>query len=135
MTNTPSTRYLEARGRRKTAVARVRLTTGAGTAMINEKKLEQYFQLPRDQRKVWAPFTAAVLEPKKYNLSVHVVGGGISAQAEAVRHGVARAIVLMEASSKVKLRAAGYLTRDSRMVERKHYGLKKSRRAPSWSKR
>lgn len=145
MTNTPATtktkaklspsRYLEGVGRRKTAVARVRLTQGAGEVKVNDRKLTDYFQASQQQKKVLSPFEAAALEAKKFNLSVHVVGGGVNAQAEAVRHGLARAIVIFQEDTKKKLREAGYLTRDSRMVERKHYGKKKARRSPQWSKR
>ncbi|MBI2623561.1 MAG: 30S ribosomal protein S9 [Candidatus Liptonbacteria bacterium] len=126
--------YVEAVGRRKTAVARVRLTKGKGEVTVNGRALEAYFPLPR-----WRSFLLAPLERLKMrdavNVSAKVQGGGPSGQAEAVRHGIARAIVLQSPEMKVQLRAFGFLTRDPRMVERKKYGLKKARRAPQWAKR
>ena len=128
-------RYVEGVGRRKTAIARVRVTSGQGRTTVNERAVKDYFTLLRDQQMILAPFKELSLDAAKYNLSVHVVGGGHSAQAEAVRHGLSRALVTMDETVKKKLRTAGFLTRDPRMVERKHYGLKKARRAPQWSKR
>ncbi len=126
-------RYIETIGRRKTSVARVRLTKGSGTVTVGEKTLDQYFQLPRLRELVTSPFTK--LQLTEFNVSAKVEGGGINAQAEAIRLGIARALVKKDESLKKKLRTLGYLTRDSRAVERKKYGLKKARRAPPWSKR
>ena len=126
-------RYTEAIGRRKTAIARVRLTKGKGAFTVAGKKFEEYFQLPRLREMIAAPFEK--LQMKEYDAEIKVVGGGIAAQAEAARLGIARALVKLDEDSKKKLRALGFLTRDPRMVERKKYGLKKARRAPQWSKR
>ena len=127
-------KYFEGVGRRKTSIARVRIMEGAGKVIINGKETEAYFSLPRLRSKVSAPFTALSIGDK-LDASVKVVGGGIASQAEAIRHGIARALVVFDPSFKKRLRAEGFLTRDSRMVERKKYGLKKARRAPQWQKR
>ena len=130
----PGGKYVEGIGRRKTAIARARLVQGKGTITILDKSLDVYFQLPRLQEVVKAPLLAlGVL--KDFDVSVHVEGGGINAQAEAVRLGIARALVTSDAENKKKLRTLGYMTRDPRMVERKKYGLKKARLSPQWSKR
>jgi small subunit ribosomal protein S9 len=127
-------RYIEAVGRRKTAIARVRVSNGTGKVLINEKEPQHYFALPR-----LAVIAVAPLEDLKikdnFDVSAHVSGGGIHAQAEAIRLGIARAIVEKNSAWKKRLRVSGYLTRDPRMVERKKYGLKKARRAPQWAKR
>ena len=130
----PSGRYTEATGRRKTAIARVRITVGNGKVVVNGKDLKSYFTLPRLMAAAIAPLEQLKLS-ENYDVSVHVSGGGINAQAEAIRHGLSRAIVIVTPDWKPRLRAMGYMTRDSRMVERKKYGLKKARRAPQWAKR
>jgi small subunit ribosomal protein S9 len=126
--------YTEGIGRRKTAVARVRLTSGKGVVTVNGKELKEYFPVER-----LASMAAASLKEvsllTKYDVSARVNGGGIASQAEAIRHGAARALVKINEALKKPLRAADMLTRDSRMVERKKYGLKKARRAPQWQKR
>lgn len=127
-------RYTEATGRRKTAVARVRIMAGNGKMLVNDKEPKAYFLLPRLLAAAVAPLRELNLI-KDMDVTVHVSGGGISAQAEAVRHGLSRALVLKTPEWKPRLRAMGYLTRDSRMVERKKYGLRKARRAPQWAKR
>ncbi|MGC9599583.1 MAG: 30S ribosomal protein S9 [Minisyncoccia bacterium] len=129
----PEGRYSEAIGRRKTAVARVRIMAGKGKVTVNGKEPTQYFVLPRLLAIALAPLRELKLDD--IDVSVKIGGGGISAQAEAVRHGISRAIVVRTSEWKPRLRALGYLTRDSRMVERKKYGLKKARRAPQWAKR
>lgn len=126
-------RYIEAVGRRKTAIARVRIFPGDGAITVNEKDVKKYFISPRQWAAACAPFTDLKIE--NFDASVHVEGGGIHAQAEAVRMGVARALVLKDHEWKKRLRTIGFMTRDSRMVERKKYGLKKARRAPQWAKR
>ena len=126
--------YWEAVGRRKTAVARVRLVEGSGAIVVNEKNLESYFVLPRYRKVLEAPLASLSLGAK-FNVSAKVFGGGIMAQAGAMRHGIARALSLAEPDFKKRLRQEGFLTRDPRMVERKKYGLKKARRAPQWQKR
>ena len=127
-------RYWAAVGRRKTAVARVRILDGSGEIAINKRTVDNYFPLMRFKKNAIEPLKHLKLE-NKYNAIVKVSGGGVSAQAGAVSHGLARALSLAEPDFKLKLRQAGLLTRDSRMVERKKYGLKKARRAPQWAKR
>jgi small subunit ribosomal protein S9 len=130
-----SDRYFEAIGRRKTAVARVRLfTKGDKESIVNNKSYQQYFATPSDQE-------TAVSSMKKmkcldkFRVTVKVKGGGHSAQAEAVRHGTARVLVDFNNNFRKRLRKAGFLTRDPRMRERKKFGLKRARRAPQWAKR
>jgi len=128
-------RYFEAIGRRKTAVARVRLfTKGEKAFLINGKSYKDYFNLLDDQEKA-----ASSMEKMKcfdkFKVTVIVRGGGRSAQAEAVRHGTARVLVLFNNNFKKRLRKVGYLTRDPRMRERKKFGLKRARKSPQWSKR
>src|SRR3989344_2939032 len=127
-------RYFEGIGRRKTAVARVRITKGGGALVVNGQKPEEYFNAPFFGKVALSPFEKLALSDK-FSVSAKVVGGGVNAQAEAVRLGLARALVIFDATFRDKLRAFGFLTRDSRMVERKKYGLKKARRAPQWKKR
>jgi small subunit ribosomal protein S9 len=131
-------RYTEGVGRRKTAVARVRIfkadATDGGQIIVNEKPLEKYFVIGNHQRTVRSPFERLGLATA-FKTTVKASGGGIAAQAEAVRHGIARALVTADEGLRKKLRQYGFLTRDPRMVERKKYGLKKARRAPQWSKR
>ena len=126
-------RYFEAVGRRKTAIARVRIFSGKGQATVNDKPIKEYFPLARHSRTALSPINDLKLED--FRVSAKISGGGIAAQAEAVRHGIARALILVEPDFKKRLRAMGFLTRDPRMVERKKYGLKKARRAPQWAKR
>ena len=127
-------RYIEAVGRRKTAIARVRISTGDGKVSVNGKAAKDYFALPRLVVAALAPLTDLKIE-SMYDMSAKVSGGGIHAQAEAIRLGIARALVEGEPERKQLLRVSGFLTRDSRMVERKKYGLRKARRRPQWAKR
>jgi len=133
-----SLRYFEAVGRRKTAVARVRLYTKKeglkDTIIVNGKSYKEYFPLDSLQKIVESPFIK-MKALDKFVATVKVKGGGICAQAEAIRHGISRAMVKFNLDFKKRLRRAGFITRDSRMVERKKYGLKKARRAPQWQKR
>ncbi|OGY98352.1 MAG: 30S ribosomal protein S9 [Candidatus Liptonbacteria bacterium RIFCSPHIGHO2_12_FULL_60_13] len=127
-------RYIEAVGRRKTAVARVRLRKKAGAITVNGKNYDEYFKTLRQRKAA----LASLLEVGMTNdvaIEGRIRGGGLEAQAEAFRHGIARALTRMDGGLKPKLRRAGFMTRDPRMVERKKYGLKKARRAPQWSKR
>jgi len=128
-------KYLEATGRRKTAVARVRLfAQGEKTFSVNGKPLENYFLSSVLQEIVKAPlFVMDILN--KFGLTAIVKGGGSHSQAEAIRHGIARAIVADNPDFRKTLKKAGYLIRDPRMKERKKFGLKRARRAPQWSKR
>jgi small subunit ribosomal protein S9 len=127
-------RYHEGVGRRKTAVARVRLFAGAGAPTVNGKSLDAYFQFPRLAEIALAPLTTLQLAGK-YHVSVKVAGGGIHAQADAVAHGIARVLVAIDPEYTKQLGSLGFLKRDPRMVERKKYGLKKARKAPQWAKR
>lgn len=121
-------------GRRKTAVARVYLREGNGEIIINGKKVDEYFVDAVNAAIVAQPF--AVTETTgKYNVLINVYGGGINGQAEACRHGVARALVDMDEALKPALHTAGYMTRDPRMVERKKYGQRGARRRFQFSKR
>jgi small subunit ribosomal protein S9 len=130
-------KYSQGLGRRKTAVARVRIYKAeddeSGLIVVNERPLEKYFALANHQRTIRSPFER--LNLKSLRVTVKVAGGGISAQAEAIRHGISRALVEMDIDLRKKLKQYGFLTRDPRMVERKKYGLKKARKAPQWSKR
>jgi small subunit ribosomal protein S9 len=128
-----SQRYTEAVGRRKTAIARVRIMPGTGKMTVNGKTPLQYFTLPRLVQDARSPIDQ--LKLTEYDVTVVVTGGGIHAQAGAVRLGLARAIIAKTPDWKPRLRTMGFLTRDSRMVERKKYGLNKARRAPQWAKR
>ena len=130
-----STRYFEATGRRKTAIARVRLyTKGDKTITINDKDIADYFKTLTLQRIVISSLDK-MKSTGRFKITVIVKGGGMNSQAEAVRHGIARALVIFNPEYRKRLRKAGFLTRDSRMKERKKFGLKRARRAPQWSKR
>ena len=121
-------------GRRKEAVARVRLVPGDGKWTINGRTLEEYFPSKLLQREVNSPIVLLKLEGK-FDAIVLVDGGGTTGQAGAIRHGVARALLQVNPEFRAALKAAGFLTRDPRMKERKKYGLKAARRAPQFSKR
>ena len=121
-------------GRRKTAVARVRIWPGTGRITVNGKPLEQYFPDPTMRMSVLGPLVA-VESVDKFDIAATVSGGGVSGQAGAVRHGIARSLVLMDVEMRPPLKKLGFLTRDSRMKERRKYGLKKARKAPQFSKR
>ncbi len=127
-------RYFEGIGRRKTAVARVRVMKGAGKFVINGKNFDKYFQAGRLSQ-IAEEALKRLGVGTSVDISVKIEGGGINAQAEAVRHGISRALALMNPDLKIQLAALGLLTRDSRMVERKKPGLRKARRAPQWKKR
>lgn len=128
-------KYLEAVGRRKTSVARVRLfTRGEKAFLINQKPLEKYFAIP-DLRRTAQSSLEKMKCLDKFRVEALVKGGGLSSQAEAIRHGTARALTIFNIDFKKRLRRAGFLTRDSRMRERKKFGLKRARRAPQWQKR
>ena len=121
-------------GKRKTSVARVILRPGDGQTWVNGKTIEQYFPRLLHRTMVMSPLKTAGLDGQ-YDLRVRVHGGGPSGQAGAVRHGVARALVEVNADLRAPLRRAGFLTRDARVVERKKAGLHKARKAPQFSKR
>ena len=124
----------DATGRRKSSVARVRLVPGEGNIIINDRELTKYFGLKTLELIIKQPLEATETVGK-YDVLANVVGGGISGQAGAIRHGIARALNEADADFRPILKKAGFLTRDPRMKERKKYGLKKARRAPQFSKR
>ncbi len=131
-----SKRYIEGIGRRKTASARVRITPAKETVIVvNEKPLAEYFIANAHQKNVLAVFETADAGIETYTITAHVKGGGLSAQAEAIRLGIARALVEEKANRRIPLKRAGFLKRDPRAVERKKFGLRKARRRPQWSKR
>lgn len=127
-------RYVETVGRRKTSVARVRVYPKKSGVVVNGVDYKHYFKTPKHQEVAVSPLDL-IKVPEKIGIEVKVFGGGLTGQAEAVRHGLSRALVELSETHRKKLRSAGFLTRDSRMVERKKYGLKKARRAPQWAKR
>lgn len=121
-------------GRRKKSVARVYVSAGTGKIVVNGVELEKYFPMDTLQILVKSPLTVTSTEGK-YDIKVNVYGGGYSGQAGAIRHGLSRALLEVDADFRKLLKVEGFLTRDSRMKERKKYGLKKARRAPQFSKR
>src|SRR3989304_9458955 len=127
-------RYFEAVGRRKTSIARVRLYTKKSGIIINDKDYKKYFLLLRQQQTILSPLEKMKIA-EKFGVTAKVQGGGISSQAEAIRLGIARALIKFNAEFKKRLRNAGYVTRDARIVERKKYGFRKARRGRQWRKR
>ena len=131
----PQPQYFYGTGRRKSAIAKVRIYPDDGTAIIvNDKPMEEYFN--------WLPWQSTVREPfatsgtvGRFRVMAKVAGGGVNAQAEAIRHGIARALVVFDPNLKPSLRRAGFITRDARVKESKKYGLKRARRAPQYTKR
>jgi small subunit ribosomal protein S9 len=121
-------------GRRKEAVARVRLRPGTGVITINKRKLEDFFPSRTHQMIVTEPLRSAGVE-ESYDVDVTIHGGGVSGQAGALRMGIARSLVEIDPELRVQLKRAGFLTRDARAKESKKYGLKKARKAPQYSKR
>lgn len=121
-------------GRRKKAIARVRVMAGTGKIVVNKLPVEEYFKLDTLINIVKQPLVLVGAE-SKYDVAINVYGGGLSGQAGACRHGIARALVLSNEAYKADIKKAGFLTRDPRMKERKKYGLKKARKAPQFSKR
>ena len=126
--------YFYGTGRRKKSVARVRVYPGNGNITINGKDVDEYFGLETLKLIINQP-SGATGTVGKFDIVANVNGGGISGQAGAIRHGVARALLTADAEYRPALKAAGFLTRDPRMKERKKYGLKGARRAPQFSKR
>jgi small subunit ribosomal protein S9 len=129
-----STNYVYGTGRRKTAVARVRLLPGDGSIVVNGKPSGEYFGGASPEGALLLPFRVTETEGR-YSSSVLVAGGGVSGQAGAIRHGIARALVSAHPNARSALRAAGLLTRDPRAKERKKFGLKRARKAPQYTKR
>ena len=124
----------QAVGRRKHAVARVRLVPGDGKITINKREIDQYFGLETLKMTVRQPL-ALTDTASRFDVIVNVLGGGLAGQAGAIRHGIARALCVADADLRSPLKKEGFLTRDPRMKERKKYGLKAARRAPQFSKR
>lgn len=136
ISKTTSDRYIETVGRRKTSVARVRITPSSKSSYeINGKNLDAYFPTRELRLSANESITTSKLSTTKFKITVLVKGGGINSQAEAIRHGVARALIQYDKELRGKLKKAGLLKRDPRAKERRKFGLKKARKSPQWSKR
>jgi len=129
-----SGQYYEGVGRRKTSTARVRLTSGEGIIICNDRPGAQYFTRQGDMEQVVAPLKAAGLEGK-YDISIHVTGGGVTGQVDASQLGLARALLKLNGDLRKPLRKGDFLSRDPREKERKKPGLKRARKAPTYTKR
>lgn len=128
-------RYTETVGRRKTAIARVRITSSSRqSVVVNEKDLASYFPVKSLQNNVLAPLAVSGVS-EKFQVSVLVRGGGMNAQSEAIRHGISRALAELHAEARTPLKKEGFLKRDPRAKERRKFGLKKARKAAQWAKR
>jgi small subunit ribosomal protein S9 len=125
---------VQATGRRKSSVARVRIYDGPGTVTLNGRSIENYFPEEAHRLRILEPFKVADVEGR-YDVRASLEGGGFTGQSDALRLGIARALVAVDGEFRVPLKRAGFLTRDSRRVERKKYGLRKARRAPQFTKR
>ena len=134
MTETTN-KYIETVGRRKTSIARARITPNTKSSfIINDKSIEDYFKVAEQRAIVIDALTESKLS-QKFNITIMVSGGGVNSQAEAIRHAVARALITFDLTLRKDLKKAGYLKRDPRAKERRKFGLKKARKAPQWSKR
>lgn len=129
-----SVQYYEGIGRRKTSTARVRIMSGSGNIIVNDKPAEEFFTRLGDMDLIRKPLQAVAMEGR-LDVSVKVNGGGVTGQTGAVVHGLARALLKMDPDLRPVLRAGGFLTRDARMKERKKPGLKRARKAPTYTKR
>ena len=127
--------YYEGIGRRKESTARVRVMTGSGKFVVNEKPGDEYFNRLGDVDAIMAPLQAAGYERNQMDITVVVRGGGVTGQTESVQLGVARALAKMNPDLRPALRKGGFLTRDARVKERKKPGLKRARKAPTYTKR
>jgi len=127
--------YFEGVGRRKEATARVRVANGSGIFLVNEKEVNQYFTRLGDLNEILLPLTATGQERTGYDITVKVNGGGVTGQTDAVKLGLTRALVKMNGEWNSTMRKAGLLTRDARIKERKKPGLKRARKAPTYTKR
>jgi small subunit ribosomal protein S9 len=127
--------YYEGIGRRKESTARVRVSAGAGIFTVNQKGLEDYFPRVGDLEAVVAPLQAVGEDRMHLDITAVVTGGGVTGQVDAVKMGLARALVLMNPESRSAVRKGGFLTRDARIKERKKPGLKRARKAPTYTKR
>jgi small subunit ribosomal protein S9 len=130
-----ATQYYEGVGRRKESTARVRLMAGSGQFTVNGKPLEEYFTRQGDPEATLAPLETAGENRSQLDVTVTVSGGGVTGQTDAVQLGMARALVKMNPDLKESMRRAGFLTRDARIKERKKPGLKRARKAPTYTKR
>lgn len=131
-----SEKYFEGLGRRKTSTARVRIyPAGKSSFTVNGLDAKDYFKTEDQRRLVQDPIVKGQNNPNKWKVEVKVNGGGIHSQSEAVRHGLARALVVSDTELRGKLKTLGFLKRDPRAKERRKFGLKKARKAPQWSKR
>ena len=130
-----SVQYYEGVGRRKLSIARVRVMNGSGKFIVNDKEAQAYFTRLGDMDAILTPFKAAGQEAKSFDITVVVKGGGVTGQTDAVTLGLARALVKMDANLIPSMRKFGLLTRDARVKERKKPGLKRARKAPTYTKR
>jgi small subunit ribosomal protein S9 len=130
-----SVQYFEGIGRRKASTARVRLMNGSGRFIVNEKPAEDYFPRTGDMESIIAPLLAAGQDRATYDITVLVHGGGVTGQTDSVKLGLARALTKMNPEFGVPMRKGGFLTRDPRVKERKKPGLKRARKAPTYTKR
>lgn len=130
-----SVQYYEGIGRRKESTARVRLMSGSGGFMVNDKPIEDYFTRLGDKEAILGPLAAAGMDRATFDVTVKVQGGGVTGQTDAVQLGLARALVKMDSELTSALRKGGYMTRDARVKERKKPGLKRARKAPTYTKR
>ncbi|MCX6752305.1 MAG: 30S ribosomal protein S9 [Candidatus Nomurabacteria bacterium] len=131
-------KYIEAIGRRKTSTARVRiLESSKANFVVNEKDAKEYFKTEGERRLILDPMVKGLPtgSGKKWSVEVHVKGGGVHSQAEAIRHGLSRALAIFNPETRGSLKDLGFLKRDPRAKERRKFGLKKARKAPQWSKR
>lgn len=142
MENEEKEKYIEAVGRRKTSTARVRISKGSKALfIINNRDAKEYFKTEETRRLILDPMVKGIQgsggskSDTKWHVEVRVSGGGIHSQAEAIRHGLSRALVLSDETLRGGLKTLGYLKRDPRAKERRKFGLKKARKAPQWSKR
>jgi small subunit ribosomal protein S9 len=127
--------FFEGIGRRKEATARVRVANGSGKFIVNEKEADKYFTRLGDMHEILLPLTATGQDSSGYDISVKVLGGGVTGQTDAVKLGLTRALVKMNNEWNSAMRKAGLLTRDARIKERKKPGLKRARKAPTYTKR
>jgi len=130
-----TTQYYEGIGRRKESTARVRIASGTGVFMVNQKSLEEYFGRTGDVETIIAPLQAVGEARNTLDITAIVKGGGVNGQTDAVMMGVARALLIMKPDARSVLRKGGFLTRDARVKERKKPGLKRARKAPTYTKR
>jgi small subunit ribosomal protein S9 len=130
-----SVQYFEGIGRRKQSIARVRLMTGSGRFLVNDKDASAFFNRLGDLESILSPMKAAGQDTKDFDITVIVSGGGVTGQTDSVQLGLARALVKLNPENVASMRKGGFLTRDARIKERKKPGLKRARKAPTYTKR